>query len=314
MSTEIITDDAWEAITAAAQRRRQQAWVAVAFFGKDGPNLLPLAAGSRLVVNASEEAVRLGLTRPASLKEMVDNDVLVYSVDNLHAKVFVFGRTVFIGSTNASGSSANTLIEAVIRTTDRNSVTEAREFVRAQCLVELGPAELDRLHKLYRPPKILVGRRIAGSVPLKRNQSQLRRLHVAHLERSDLPAGSEDSAQEGREEAKSKMEHPRRHELDDFFWRGRCAFRERDQVVQVMKEPDGTVFVHPAATVLNTREWSNGRASYTFIYLETPKLRRKGLGAVTAQLGRGSKKALRKNGLVRDRDFADKLRQLWQGR
>lgn len=313
MSTEVITIDAWEAITAAAQRRKQRAWVAVAFFGKDGPDLLPLAPGSRLVVNASEDAVKLGLTRPASLKEMVANDVLVYSVANLHAKVFVFGRMVFIGSTNASGSSADTLIEAVIRTTDRNSVADAREFVQSQCLVELGPAELDRLQKLYRPPKRLVGRRMAGAQPPRRNQSQLPRLHLAHLELSDPPEDSEETAQEGREEAKSKMEHPRRHDLDEFFWHGRCAFRERDQVMQLTKGTGGAVLVHPVATVLNTREWSNGRASYTFVYLESPKLRRKGLDVVTTQLGRGSKKALRKNGLVRDRDFAVKLRQLWQG-
>lgn len=311
MSTSVLIDNAWEAITAAAQRRQQRAWVAVAFFGKDGPALLPLAPGSHLVVNASEGAIKQGLTHPASLKKMIDNEVLVYCVENLHAKVFVFGRTAFVGSTNATRNSAEGMVEAVIRTTDRDAVEEAREFVKSQCQVELGPAELDRLQKLYREPWLVAGNKPIGSKPPRRKHSQLRRLHLAHLERIDPPEGSAETQEEGREDARTKMEHPQRHELSDFHWHGRCAFQERDQIIQLMTESTGEVMVSPPATVLNTRKWSNGRASCTFVYLESPGLRRKNLKVVEKRLGRGSKKALTQSGLVRDRDFANKLRRLW---
>lgn len=312
MSTSILTEDSWESITAAAQRRKHRAWVAVAFFGKDGPDLLPLAPGSHLVVNASESAVKQGLTHPASLKTMTENGVIVYTVENLHAKVFVFGRTAFVGSANATGNSAEVLLEAVIRTTDRDVVTEARGFVDSQCQVELGPAELDRLQKLYRPPKFNSkgSRRSDGQE--RRNHSKLRRLHIAHLEWHEPPEGSAEVEQDGWDDAKTKMEHPRRHELTDFHRHGRCPFRERDQVIQLTTEASGDILVSPPATVLSTRKWSNGRASCTFVYLESPKLRRKNLKMVVRKLGRGAKKALQQDGLVHDREFASRLRGLWK--
>lgn len=312
MSTKILVDDAWEAITAAAQRRTQRAWVAVAFFGKDGPDLLPLVPGSHLVVNASVAAVKQGLTHPDSLKRMIDSGVLVYSVDNLHAKVFVFGKSAFVGSANATGNSAERLLEAVVRTTDIGAVNEARAFVDSQCQVELGASELDRLQKLYRPPKFSAERRRRSSGNSRRQHSELRRLHIVHLDWFTPPEESEQAAQDGWNEAKTRMEHPRRHELTDIHWRGRCPFRERDQVIQLMTESSGEVLVSPPSTVLSTRQWSNGRVSCTFVYLESPKIRRKNLNLVARKLGRGAKQALLRYGLVRDQDFAKRLREIWK--
>lgn len=66
------------------------------------------------------------------------------------------------------------------------------------------------------------------------------------------------------------------------------------------------------ADVLHTRVWRrrNGR-EVTFVYLELPDVRRVGLEKLAAHLGRGAKKNLRKNGIVRDEDFAEKLLANW---
>ncbi len=312
MSTSILLQHSWESITAAAQHRKQRSWVAVAFFGKSGPDLLPLTAGSHLVVNASESAVSQGLTHPGALMEMINNGVFVYSVDNLHAKVFVFGKTAFVGSANATENSAEVLMEAVVRTTDPGAVGDARDFIASLCQVELGPAELDRLQKLYRPPKFPGGKRSRSHSRDRRQHPELRRLRIAHLEWGDAPEGSEQTEQEGLDESKGKMVHPRRHELTDFHWHGRCPFQERDQVIQLTTESSGEILVSPPATVLGTRKWSNGRASCTFVYLESPKLRRKNLRAVCRKLGRGAKKTLLQSGTVIDRVFANQLREIWK--
>lgn len=154
MSSQLVTENVWKTLTSATRQSRQPAAVAVAYFGQSAAKLLPLPARSRLVVDASEAAVKSGQTCPGELKTVSQkNAVRVYSVANLHAKVFVFGGIAFVGSANASWRSADTLIEALLATTDRKAVAAARQFVRDLCLHELGPEELDRLQRMYRPPR-----------------------------------------------------------------------------------------------------------------------------------------------------------------
>jgi len=50
--------------------------MAVAYFGKGASRLLPLTAGSRLVVDASECAVASGQTCPADLIKLVARGVI----------------------------------------------------------------------------------------------------------------------------------------------------------------------------------------------------------------------------------------------
>lgn len=51
--------------------------VAVAYFSEGASSLLPLAKGSRLVVNASERCVASGQTCPADLIKLVERGVAV---------------------------------------------------------------------------------------------------------------------------------------------------------------------------------------------------------------------------------------------
>ena len=57
MSTRLLTQDVWAHLARSAARFKKPSFVAVAYFGKGGADLLPLKRGSTLVVDASEEAV-----------------------------------------------------------------------------------------------------------------------------------------------------------------------------------------------------------------------------------------------------------------
>jgi hypothetical protein len=57
-----------------------------------------------VIVDASEEAVRLGLTSPEGLKRLLDFTQL-RTLKSLHAKVFIFDRVALVGSANMSASS-----------------------------------------------------------------------------------------------------------------------------------------------------------------------------------------------------------------
>lgn len=152
MGTEFIKDRIWSRLRHHSRKCRTPALVAVAFFGEGAAGLLPLRKGSRLLVNASEQTVASGLTCPNDLLELRKRGVRILSVKNLHAKIYVFGGQAFVGSPNVSNNSTR-LLEAVLRTTDRQAVRAAKKFVRSHCQDELGTAELKRLKKLYRRPK-----------------------------------------------------------------------------------------------------------------------------------------------------------------
>jgi phosphatidylserine/phosphatidylglycerophosphate/cardiolipin synthase-like enzyme len=137
--TALLTTEIWRSITAAARHSRKPSFVAAAYFGKGASNLLPLRTNSRLVVDASEAAVKSGATHPADLRRMQKRGVIIYSVPNLHAKVYAFDDFAFVGSANVSNHSAGTLVEAMIRTSDPTAIRSVRTFVQGLCSNELSP-------------------------------------------------------------------------------------------------------------------------------------------------------------------------------
>lgn len=149
----LLSPNVWTEITREAGKAKKPADVAVAYFGKNGPSLLPLPPGSRLVVDASIATVSAGSTHPPSLETLRSSGVQVYSAQNLHAKVYAFDKVGFVGSPNASLNSSSSLIEAVLRTTEKRSLESIRDFVTSVALTKLSKADIIDLSKIYRPPK-----------------------------------------------------------------------------------------------------------------------------------------------------------------
>jgi phosphatidylserine/phosphatidylglycerophosphate/cardiolipin synthase-like enzyme len=147
MGSELVTGRVWSRLSGTRRKSRQRAWVAVAYFGKGAAKLLPLPRGSRLVVDASDNAVKAGQTHPADLLALQAKGVRVFSYPYLHGKIYVFGNVAAIGSANASYNSAQTLLEAMVMTTERRIVEGAKRFVERIAKNELGPDQLSRLQK-----------------------------------------------------------------------------------------------------------------------------------------------------------------------
>ncbi len=311
MSTVFVSQKLWPELSKAVGRAKKHCGVAVAYFGAGASRFLPLERGSRLVVDASERAVASGQTCPADLLKLVKRGVVVYSVPNLHAKVFVLGKTAYVGSTNVSSRSASHLVEAVLRTTEPSAFQAARKFVEDLCLHELTPEVLKQLGKLYRPPLI------AGSKRKQRRNAEsamrptLPRLFLAQLhlmEWSDRDQALHDA---GLVVARRRREHPRTFELTSFRVAGRCRYEPGDVVVQVTHESAGKALVSPPANVLHVRRRQDGKGHVAFVYLEHASRRRREVGMLANQLGRGSLRQLRRDGLVRDKSFARSLLGLW---
>ena len=310
MTTEFLSQDIWPQLSKAVRGCRQRCDVAVAYFGAGASRLLPLPDGSRLVVDASERAVTSGQTCPADLLKLVKRGVIVYSVPNLHAKVFVIGRAAFVGSTNVSSRSAAQLVEATIRTTEPGAVREARQFVRKHCIYELTPGVLEQLAKLYRPPQIPAGKRGKNRATETSRRSTLPRVLLAQLKPIDWPERDLERYESGLVVAKQRRQHSRSFELDSFRWSGQCNYRRRDVVIQVTDEGNGKVLVSPPGNVLNVRPPRNGIGGATFVYLEQPVTRRRQVKSLALALGCAEQR-LRRSGLIRDPSLAKALLRSW---
>lgn len=311
MPTRLITEDLWPSLTRAIRTSKRPCQVAVAYLGQGAAQMLPLPKGSRLVVDASDRTVKLGLTCPAELLKLHKKGVEVFSVMNLHAKVYVAGKNAFIGSANASQHSAGTLIETLLHTTEPQAVKQARQFVEDLCLQSLGPEQLKALVKIYRPPHLPGGKRGKRIVPKKTVKPELAEVYLAQLkERKTLTKEQEKERQAGLKEARRARQHrASTHELDDFSWEGRCDFRPGHEIIQVFKERGGKTWVYPPAHVLKVRRHPQQKLS--FVYVEYPNCHRKSIEVLAAKLGRGALTKLRRNGRAKDRTFVHALLKAW---
>lgn len=152
----LVTGRAWRKITSAAASAKKPSFAAVAYFGSSGHKLLPLGAGSNLVVDASIGAVTTGITNPKALRRLHDRGVAVFSMPLLHAKVFAFDDVGYVGSTNVSQNSARRLIEANVAIKDAKTLTGIRKFVEKLATDRLDDAAFDWLESRYKPPKLLL--------------------------------------------------------------------------------------------------------------------------------------------------------------
>jgi len=164
--------------------------------------------------------VKSGQTHPADLKFLQERGVIIYSVPNLHAKIYVCDDVALVGSANASNHSAGTLIETMLRTTDPGIVRSAKSFVGSLCLNELSRGALDRLQEIYRSPRIPGGALKRNKSLRRRTRAELPRLFLTQLVRGDPPKGSEQAQEKGLQVAKSQRKHSRTYVLQDFYWHG----------------------------------------------------------------------------------------------
>jgi hypothetical protein len=309
MKNQFITEGVWKSLTAAANAARKPALVAVAYFGQGASKLLPLPPASWLVVDASDDVVKKGLTHPADLKLLQKRGVVIFSSLSLHAKVYAFDGFAFIGSPNVSNGSAGRLTEAVVKTYDQAVFRNAKAFVKGLCLDEITPGRLDQLQKIYRPPRLPGGG--APKSTKRKSQRELPRLRLAQLKPGDSPEGSEEAEEKGLAVGESRRKQKRGYTVDKFWWTGKCPFKERDKVIQVTEYPDGKRLIDAPADVINTHVWRRNGREVTFVYLELPEVRRVSLDVLARRLGYGAKKKLHKSGIVGDPAFEAKLLGNW---
>ncbi|CAN7564079.1 phospholipase D family protein [Variovorax sp. LjRoot178] len=139
-----LSEELWSHLrsTAAASEVRH---FAVAYVTDEAA--LPMSAGDTLVVDASDAAIVTGKTRAAAVQDLFNKGVKIFSLQHLHAKVYVCGSFAIVGSANLSTNSQERLHEAAILSSDRTLVRQAASRVAEFALQgkRVDPAFLDRI-------------------------------------------------------------------------------------------------------------------------------------------------------------------------
>lgn len=306
MKTQFITRGIWDQLTNSAKKAKKACYIAVAYFSEGASRLLPLPANSRLVVDASDGAVSSGQTCPDDLLKMVNRGVSVYSVTGLHAKVYVFQKDVFVGSANASNRSASHLIEGVVRTSEKEAIREAKDFIKSICRDELTPKRLERLSKLYRRPRIPGNRGVAKR---KDSHSFIKvRVQIAKTEDTDFSDREQKRYDSGYQEAKKTSKNKKRFEVVGWKHEGACKYNRGDRAIEVYENKKGKKTVYYPGYVRLVKRYPK----ITFVYLERSVRPTKRLQNVCNKISKKAARVLKNvDGLVRNRKVSEELLGMW---
>ena len=229
--------------------------------------MISVRSGDICVVDASEYAVTSGRTDPSILATWRRTGARVFSNSQLHAKVFVFGSTAYVGSTNVSRNSKVGLIEATLRTTSASAVHDAKNFVLAltDSSQEIFPREINRLETLFRPA------RQSGAIG-QRTQPVTSK-SISGNERTLFFHPDEDLSFEAQQWSQSfrsthRESNPVRasqfdvYEFEDKFYRQK-GLKPGDVIVNSYGD-DGNRFVFGPALIVQTSKVSRGRGAPTW--------------------------------------------------
>jgi hypothetical protein len=259
----------------------------VPYFGSGATELLPLRAGSQLVVKFDREAVQCGQVNPKEIVRLIKRGVEVHACANLHAKVFVFGNTAIVGSANVSTSSA-TLIEACAEIRSPAFAAACRRFIESLKGDKVGLEFAKKLIPLYRPPKIDGARRPKvkrGRRVLPRH-SDLWLVPLVSMDWNDIDYEQEEA---GWSRAEKAMTSPRKSEIETFVWWGPGFLdnvRRGERVLMTTKMDKRKVLVSPPGRVLDIRRYRVKNKRKAIVYVEVPKgKRRRDLASFMKALG-----------------------------
>lgn len=120
----LASDRVWPMITKLAKSGRRR-WCAVSYVTDSG--VIDFKPNDRLIVNASDESIFSGATSAQEIQLLFRLGVSIYSIPNLHAKLYLFEEELIVGSCNLSANSQKTLIEMAFHTTDALEIRTAEE-------------------------------------------------------------------------------------------------------------------------------------------------------------------------------------------
>lgn len=222
--------------------KRQPLLIAVSYWGKDAVK----ETGLRHRIEADPTSVRIicdlwsGACNPAPIQELIESEVEVKTLDHFHAKVWVCGSDILIGSANVSSNglgfddtkSIKNNIEAAVRVRDSNTATTVRRWFENQWenkSYTIEPDEIKQAQKFWNERRNSRDRKRAYSTTLiqkiesDRNSRELDNIYVIVWEEDK--GSTPDRTRKFFE--KQSIEHYTESEQDDRRWFYDCPVNSK---------------------------------------------------------------------------------------
>ena len=126
----------------------KKCFVAVPFLGKNAATYLPIGKGNVLITRCNEQSIKAGQVDPSEVLKFIRRGVIVHNYSTLHAKVYVLGGKLFVGSANVSKSSQG-LSESCIETNDPKMIAQAKKYIESLSSDLVTEEQVRRFIKLY---------------------------------------------------------------------------------------------------------------------------------------------------------------------
>jgi len=263
----LLSDDLWCELSAqSADHQRIRAAVAYV----TAPHLI-FRHGDLLICDASDDAIKGGLTSASWLRAFVNQGAEVYSYDGLHSKVAVIDNQALIGSANLSQNAGVNTCEASLLTDDCQVIGLIQAFIE-KVKGESEPVNEEFLRHIESLPVIR-----NGSIPRKSKKKidvgQSKVWLIATRNQSDRLLNAEEAFENvGGEEAQKHIKTDG-YVVWPIRWTGKSRFRSEaksgDLVIAVHTEKEGKrkdVKVYKAAPILHRQD----DEKWTRFYLEVP--------------------------------------------
>jgi PLD-like domain len=260
----------WPNLKKHLKRFKGKNLVAVPYLGKGAARLLGLQKGDILICALTERNAKSGLVCPAEIEKLQRRGVAAYISDNLHAKIYLVGDRVVVGSANASQNSKEILDEAALLTNDPATVKKVRQWFEDRILEPVTPKWLAYCKGIYKPPKRGPLKKTVGNTDRRRSTRGVWLLGVSGF--VDFPEAEHPIHEAAERQAKSCLQNRRMFKIDSIRWPGSDKFLEKikrgDIVIVLWKGSQ----VEPHARLLAVRRGKTERGTrVTYLTLETLK-------------------------------------------
>jgi hypothetical protein len=261
----LVSTDLWHKITALAGRKGPR-FVAVAYLSTGARTLLPMDDGDVLVVDLSDRAVTTGLTNPHEVLWYLGKGVRVFTKANLHAKVFVLGNTVVVGSADVSRNSRDSLVEAAVISSDDAIRASTTKWIRSLAVAPVSPGLAKRKLKLYKPPIWERDRSRQPDVSF--------RVWLAYSHSYDFTPGELKVLAAQERQAAKHIVKPRAFKVAPIIWEYECRLTRTVQpedvviVIQWEDRQGRRVSVYPPARVLSIKRYRAPSGPRIAVHLE----------------------------------------------
>lgn len=259
----LVTDDAiWHHIQQALKSGKP-ARIAVPFVGIGASRWIRPAPGSWVLTRCDLQSARAGQVSGQDLLAWHKRGIRLFNLQALHAKVFAFGRSAFIGSSNASVTSRDRLVEAGVWTTDKAMAQAAWQFVESHCLEEVDEHFLSEMAAAYRPPTAypLQGEPRPGTPTKRKPQAADRtqdeaKLHLLRLYAGTYSDAEERAAERAEADGQTRVDASVKAEIETFAWQGAPSHLQIGDLVlaRVTDKTSGQETVMPWARVVAIRK------------------------------------------------------------